>query len=33
MFANEGYKKKLLAMGAIETIKKNAASAEVDDWG
>jgi len=31
MFSSEGYKKKQSAMSAIESIKKNTPSAEVDD--
>lgn len=31
MFASEGYKQKSSAMNAIESIKKNTPSAEVDD--
>ena len=31
MFASEGYKNKPAAMKTIESIKKNAASAEVDE--
>ena len=31
MFSSEGYKRKQSAMGAIESIKKNASSAEVED--
>lgn len=31
MFASEGYKAKASAMDAIESIKKNAPEAEIDD--
>ena len=31
MFSGEGYKQKQSAKGAIESIKKNVAKAEVDD--
>jgi len=31
MFASEGYKQKKSAMNAIESIKKNTPSAEIDD--
>jgi uncharacterized protein YegP (UPF0339 family) len=31
MFANEGYKTKTSAMKTIDSIKKNAASADVDE--
>ena len=33
MFSSEGYKQKQSAMGAIESIKKNAADADVDEQG
>jgi len=31
MFASEGYKQRQSALNAIESIKKNASNAEVDD--
>ena len=31
MFSSEGYKQKQSAMGAVESIKKNAPISEVDD--
>ena len=33
MFASEGYKQKKSAMNAIESIKKNAPDAEVEEQG
>jgi uncharacterized protein YegP (UPF0339 family) len=33
MFASEGYKNKTSAMKTIESIKKNAADADVDEQG
>ena len=33
MFASEGYKNKTSAMKTIESIKKNASTAEVDEQG
>jgi hypothetical protein len=33
MFASEGYKQKKSAMNAIDSIKKNTLSAEIDEQG